>query len=248
MPRVIKHPDIRRSEILDQAFRIFLARGYDNASLNDVIAEAGISKGAFYHYFPSKEALLTALAEKLARQALAELEDVLTAPRLDPLARLNAFLIKGLRFKTERAPAAWAVFGALFRPENQLLYQRIVIASENLFRPALTKMIAEGVKAKVFQTFDPEGVGDMLQQLASSTYPFVTRAMAAADDEQRREVLKAFHKRLRLHGIAIDRILGLPDGTVRVPTFNQLKKLMATLPYPAAAKPRLHHGSSTSKT
>ena len=230
MPRVIKHPDVRRSELLDQALGLFLSRGYDNTSLNDVIAEAGISKGAFYHYFPSKEALLVAIADRFGRQTLAELEDVFNAPDLDPLRRLNAFLGQALRIKTDMAPAAWIVFGALFRPENQLLYQRIVIASESLFRPVLTKMIAQGVKEKIFHTFDPEGVGDMLQQLASSTYPFVTRAMGAATDKERQETLKAYHKRLRLHGIAIDRILGLPDGTLRVPTLHQLKKLMATLP------------------
>jgi len=230
MPRVIKHPDVRRSELLDQALGLFLSRGYDNTSLNDVIAEAGISKGAFYHYFPSKEALLVAIADRFGRQTLAELEDVLNAPDLDPLQRLNAFLGRALRIKTDMAPAAWIVFGALFRPENQLLYQRIVIASETLFRPMLTKMIAQGVREKIFHTFDPEGVGDMLQQLASSTYPFVTRAMAARNDEERQEILKAYQKRLRLHGIAIDRILGLPDGALRVPTLQQLKKLMATLP------------------
>jgi AcrR family transcriptional regulator len=100
MPRVIKHPELRRSEILDQAFALFLSRGYDHTSLNDIIAEAGISKGAFYHYFPSKEALLAALADRFARKTLAELEDVLNDRELDPLERLNAFLAKGMRVKT----------------------------------------------------------------------------------------------------------------------------------------------------
>jgi AcrR family transcriptional regulator len=121
MPRVIKHPDVRRSELLDQALGLYLSRGYDNTSLNDVIAEAGMSKGAFYHYFPSKEALLVAIADRFGRQTLAELEDVFNAPDLDPLGRLNAFLGQALRIKTDMAPAAWIVFGALFRPENQLL-------------------------------------------------------------------------------------------------------------------------------
>lgn len=230
MPRVTRHPDVRRSELLDHALALFLSRGYDHASLNDVIAEAGISKGAFYHYFPSKEALLAALADRFAQQMLAELQDVLNEPGLDPLARLNAFLAKGLKVKGGMAPAAWAVFGALFRPENQVLYQRIVIAWEALFRPALTEIIRLGVKEKVFHTFDPEGVADMLQQLASSTYPFVTRAISAVTEKERQEVLTAFQRRLRLHGIAIDRLLGLPDGSVRVPKRSQVKKLMAALP------------------
>jgi AcrR family transcriptional regulator len=230
MPRVIRHPDVRRSELLEHALALFLSRGYDNASLNDIIAEAGISKGAFYHYFSSKEELLTVLAERFARQMLTELEHVLSKPGLDPLKRLNAFLAKSMKVKSDMAPTAWAVFSALFRPENQLLYQRIASASEDLFRPALTEIICQGVKEKLFDTFDAEGVADLLQQLASSTYPFVTRAMRATTEKQKHEVLTSFHRRLRLHGIAIDRLLSLPDGSVRVPNLSELKKLMATLP------------------
>ena len=229
MPRVIKHPDLRRSEILDQAFALFLSRGHDNTSLNDIIAEAGISKGAFYHYFPSKEALLTALADRFARKILAELEDVLNDRELDPLERLNSFLSKGMRVKTELAPGAWAVFSALFRPENQILYQRVVAASESFFRPVLTQIIAQGVKENIFETSDPEGVADTLQQLASNTHPFVSRIIGAVAEKERQEVLKAFQKRLRLNGIAIDRLLGLPDGTLYVPKLREVKKLMAKL-------------------
>jgi AcrR family transcriptional regulator len=43
MPRVIKRPEIRRVEVLDAAFRMFVEQGYDNTSLNDVIAGAGLS-------------------------------------------------------------------------------------------------------------------------------------------------------------------------------------------------------------
>jgi len=229
MPRVIKHPDLRRVEILNQSLALFLSRGYDNVSLNDIIAEAGISKGVFYHYFLSKEALLGALADRFAQQALAQLDDVLTDPKLNPLQRLNAFLVKGTRVKTELAPGAWAVFGALFRPENLGLYQRVVAASELLYKPILTDIIRKGVKDHVFETDDPEGVADLLQQLASNTYPFVTRIIEAATGQERQKALKAFHRRLRLNGVAIDRLLGLPDGTLYVPTPYQVKKLMTRL-------------------
>ena len=229
MPRVIKHPDLRRSEILSQALALFLSRGYDNVSLNDIIADAGISKGVFYHYFLSKEALLAALADQFAHQALADLDDVLNDRALNPLQRLNAFLTKGTRIKTELAPGAWAVFGALFRPENLGLYQRVVTASELLFRPILIDIITQGVKERLFDTDDPEGVADLLQQLASNTYSFVTRIIRARTGQERQEALKAFHRRLRLNGMAIDRLLGLSDGSLYVPSLSVVKKLMARL-------------------
>ena len=228
MPRVVKHPDLRRSEILNHALALLLSRGYDNVSLNDIITDAGISKGVFYHYFLSKEALLAALADRFAHQTLAELDDVLNR-KLNPLERLNAFLAKGTRIKTKLAPGAWAVFGAFFRPENQGLYQRVVAASELLFRPILTDIISQGVKERLFETADPEGVADLLQQLASNTYSFVTRFIGAGTEQEKQDTLKAFHRRLRLNGMAIDRLLGLPEGTLYVPSLSAVKKLMTSV-------------------
>jgi TetR/AcrR family transcriptional regulator, cholesterol catabolism regulator len=121
------------------------------------------------------------------------------------------------------------VFGALFRPENQGLYQRVVAASELLFRPILTGIISQGVNERLFETADPEGVADLLQQLASNTYPFVTRFVEAGTEQEKQDTLKAFHRRLRLNGMAIDRLLGLPDGTLYVPSLSTVKKLMTRL-------------------
>ncbi|NHB67560.1 TetR/AcrR family transcriptional regulator [Perlabentimonas gracilis] len=43
--------------ILFEAFRLFLEKGYDKVSMNELVRVSGLSKGAFYHYFPSKEEL-----------------------------------------------------------------------------------------------------------------------------------------------------------------------------------------------
>jgi len=43
--------------ILFESFKLFLAKGYDKVSMNDLVTASGMSKGAFYHYFSSKEEL-----------------------------------------------------------------------------------------------------------------------------------------------------------------------------------------------
>lgn len=53
----------RRAEILHAAEAVFSARGYHNTSVSDVIEAAGISRGTFYLYFPSKEALFLDLID-----------------------------------------------------------------------------------------------------------------------------------------------------------------------------------------
>src|SRR5437868_2267160 len=80
LARVIKPPEIRAAELLDCAQRLFFENGYENTTVNDIIGAAGVSKGAFYHYFASKEALLEALSLRLARDGLAELQPMLEDP------------------------------------------------------------------------------------------------------------------------------------------------------------------------
>ena len=53
--------DEKMRQILDGARRLFLADGFDGASMNDIARVAGVSKGTLYVYFPSKEALFEAL-------------------------------------------------------------------------------------------------------------------------------------------------------------------------------------------
>jgi AcrR family transcriptional regulator len=53
-----------RARIIESAIKLFSNRGYDIASVDDICAEAGISKGAFYHHFASKQALFLSLLDR----------------------------------------------------------------------------------------------------------------------------------------------------------------------------------------
>lgn len=52
-----------RSKIMESAIKLFSIRGYNDASVDDMCKDAGISKGAFYHHFKSKQALFLALLD-----------------------------------------------------------------------------------------------------------------------------------------------------------------------------------------
>jgi AcrR family transcriptional regulator len=54
-----------RDQILDVAVRLFGSDGYENTSIEAVLRSAGVSRGSLYHHFPSKEALFSAVVERL---------------------------------------------------------------------------------------------------------------------------------------------------------------------------------------
>jgi AcrR family transcriptional regulator len=228
MPRVIKHPDVRRAEILDRATELFVRRGYDNVSLNDLIADAGVSKGAFYHWFPSKDALITALAQRSARQQFTAVSDAVARCDGNALDRLNALLRAGYDVKMEMGAAEHlAAMASLLRPENAHLCGRIVAASEDLMRPLLTGVIADGVREGVFVTFDAEGVADMIQGLAARLNSNIVQILDANDEAAGERAVDILARRLKLHGLAVDRILGLPDGSVAVLHRAQVEAMVA---------------------
>jgi AcrR family transcriptional regulator len=231
MPRVIKHPDIRRAELLDRATALFLRHGYDNVSLNDLIAHAGVSKGAFYHWFPSKDALIAALAERNAREGLAVVEDAVAQCGGNALDRLNALLRAAFDAKMKMGtPEQLAAAVSLLRPDNAHVYGRILTVEEELFRPLLTRLISEGVADGTFDTFDPEGVADMIYGLAARTNSKILDVLHAADEPARDHAIDVLTIRFRLHGLAADRILGLPDGSIVTLTRAQVQTIVAALP------------------
>ncbi|SEH75845.1 DNA-binding transcriptional regulator, AcrR family [Mycolicibacterium rutilum] len=230
MPRVVKQKDIRQVEVLDQALALFLEYGYDNVSLNDLLAVSGTSKGAFYHYFPSKEALVTALAERSAAEAFDRLKPVFEQAGANALERLNAGLAASYEVKMAMgAPEQLAAMASLLKPHNQALFDQIITIWEDLFRPVLTEVIAQGVYEGVFDTFDPEGVGDMIQGFAASMRKTLVGTLNAPDPTSRQEILDVCVKRLKLYGIATDRILGLPDGSTVVLDRKQVEAMIALL-------------------
>jgi AcrR family transcriptional regulator len=87
MPRVSEsHLAARRQQILDAARICFLRNGFHQTSMQDVIAQAGMSVGAVYRYFPSKAEIVEAIAEQYAGQIGAAIAAL--AERDAPLARM----------------------------------------------------------------------------------------------------------------------------------------------------------------
>ena len=211
--RVVKAPAVRREELIDCAQRLFLAQGYEKTTINEVIAATGLSKGAFYHHFRSKEDLLEAITARIARESLAFVTGLSADRRLDALQRLNALLSLGRDWKLEHIGELRAMFTTLLRPENAMLYHRIVEAAFAVMAPALAAVIAEGAAEGLFDVGDPRIAADTLLWLGNGRRPVVIEGLTLAETDMEAGVSLILN-RIRAEQAIIERILGLEPGSV----------------------------------
>ncbi|TKJ37238.1 hypothetical protein CEE37_14085 [candidate division LCP-89 bacterium B3_LCP] len=78
-----------QERIVFTAYKLFVKRGYSAVSINDIIKEACISKGGFYHHFTSKEGLLEAVLEVYLYQYYEQLISYFTTEEFSPAAKLK---------------------------------------------------------------------------------------------------------------------------------------------------------------
>ncbi len=92
---MVRNGPATRERILDSAMRVTLDRGFSSASLDQILADAHVTKGAFFHHFASKAALGRAILDRYAEEDYAALDRLWTqAARLsdDPLQQLLIFV------------------------------------------------------------------------------------------------------------------------------------------------------------
>jgi TetR/AcrR family transcriptional regulator, transcriptional repressor for nem operon len=90
MPATTRSTDTRRS-ILDAAQRIMAHKGYSAVGLNEVLAEAGVPKGSFYHFFASKDAFGDAMLKSYFADYIADMDRVLTRSNESAAERLMTY-------------------------------------------------------------------------------------------------------------------------------------------------------------
>ena len=215
-PRVIKAPAVRRAELIDCAQRLFLEKGYERTTINDVIAAAQLSKGAFYHHFRAKEDLLEAIAARSAQQALDYAEAVQADSALSALQRLNSLLAMTREWKAENLPQLRAMFTVLMRPENAMLYHRIVGAVFAAMAPTLAQIIADGEREGVFDAADAGLAAEAILWLGEGRRLLVVQAMGVAERGDVDGATAMIVRRLRAEEALADRVLGLPEGSIEV--------------------------------
>jgi AcrR family transcriptional regulator len=157
MKRTVKNPIVRKTEIIKAAAKVFLAKEYEKATLQDVMDHLGIAKGTIYHYFDSKEDLLEAVVIDMVDAHLNEIEikwKDITGNALHKIEKLVEV--------SNMAKQHSELLDQLHRPTNAGMHIRILVETLIKLAPIYEKLIQQGCDEGIFHTDYPRECAEFI--------------------------------------------------------------------------------------
>ena len=222
MPRVVKEDDYatRRNEILDVARQLVYTKGYEQMPIQDILDALKISKGAFYHYFDSKPALLEALIDRMGDEAEATFLPLLDEPTLPALEKLCRYFSSAVQWKAAQKDYMFALLRIWYSDDNAITRQKVFAKMLKRVAPSFSRVIRQGIQEGTLSTTFPEhateislylilGLGDKFGEMILG-YDAGTSNLSA---EERFRIMQ---ESVTAYTDALERILGAPAGSMQL--------------------------------
>src|SRR5512135_2947760 len=214
MARIVKQEeyDLRRNKILDAAQRLVYTKGYEQMSIQDILAEVHISKGAFYHYFLSKQDLMEGMIERMASQGLALMAPIAKDEHLDATQKMLRLFNFAARWKTARKDALMTLVKVWYADDNALLRQKSQDALLPRITPLITRIIRQGNDEGLFHTAFPEQTCEIVFSMMMGIGESMIKHLLLPDPDF--PVVQYLEGLTASYQYAIERVLGATPGSL----------------------------------
>jgi AcrR family transcriptional regulator len=158
-----KRAEETRGRILDAAVRKFSISGYDAASVDDICAEAGVSKGAFYHHFPTKQAVFLALMQGWLGTIDMGMEAVRAETVPETMIKMTNLLPGVFAAAEDRLPMFLEFWLQASRDET---VWKAVIAPYRHYQEHFARLVEDGIAEGSFKPIDSQVAAQIIVSLA----------------------------------------------------------------------------------
>lgn len=153
-----KNPEITINRILDTSMELFLKKGYDNTTIQDIVDALGdLSKGAIYHHFKSKEEIIEAVIPRLYKGSEVKTLGAENDLGNNGLEKLKIILLKSLKNPAQEKLVK-AAPNLMKNPKilTQQIYETVEIIVPNMIEP----VIKEGIEDGSIKTNNPKELAE----------------------------------------------------------------------------------------
>jgi len=204
----------RRDEFIDAAQVLIQSKGYEQLSIEDVLAETGASKGAFYHYFDSKSALLSAVIDRMVQAGVTVVAQVVASPDLSAVDKLEGYFKTLAAFKGERRDFLLKVIDVWYSDDNAIVRERFRREAVRLVTPHFASIIRQGISEGTFSLAQPDEMARVVLALMMDTGDEAGQLYLARHAGQ--ATFDDVRQRISTYESALERLLGVRPGTLHL--------------------------------
>ncbi|HZR42771.1 MAG TPA: TetR/AcrR family transcriptional regulator [Ktedonobacteraceae bacterium] len=217
---------VRRNNILDAVQRLMYSKGYEQMTIQDILDDLQISKGAFYHYFDSKQAVLSALLERMIQEVEQILLSIVHDPALPAIDKLQRFFASANQWKIAQKSFLLAFLRVWYADDNAFLRQKMHAMRVKALVPLLTTIIHRGIQEGVFTTSYPDQAARVIVALIEDLGDNLVERLLS--DEAQQDSLSHVEHIIAGYSDVLERLLGAPKGSLPLADVETLKEWFAT--------------------
>ncbi len=155
----------KKQQIIEAANALFINKGYESTTVDEILASINISKGTFYHYFNSKDELLQAIVNNFTNSFLQDLAEIVNNVEMSALQKLNAYFELNQSMKISNQSLITMVIAVWFKEENLIYKQRLNKSLIKSLSPHLEKILIQGVHEGTFDIIEPGEIAVLIINL-----------------------------------------------------------------------------------
>ena len=164
-------PDVseeRKDQIMNAAEDVFTKKGLDDARMEDIAEETGLSKGTLYLYFKSKDDLIAAILDRIFQREFRAFEnsDLSAMSATDTIWLFTDTVIKDIKIILRLMPIAYEFLALAFR--NKLVQKALKIYL-NHYMDICLPIIQRGIETGEFRPVDAQEVGIAIGAIVEGT-------------------------------------------------------------------------------
>lgn len=193
-----RHPEETVNLILGVAFRLFMEKGYEHTSIQDIINNlGGLSKGAIYHHFKSKEDILVAVIDRMTAESNQMLADIRDSSGLSGEEKLKKIFRESISRSVQNDIFTVAPD---FRDNPKLLFSLLHDTIDNAAPNYILPIIRQGISDGSIKTDYPEQLAELIL-LAANVW--LNPMIFDSTEEESRRKFMVFRQMLQGFGLDV---------------------------------------------
>lgn len=203
---------------LDAALDLFYDKGYEKTTINDIINKLGVSKGAFYHYFESKEDIIETIAVGYTEKMGYVIRDIVQRTDINALEKFNKSIEEAQAYKKQESDRRSKIKGSLRNEENLKLQKKILDKVSEEYIVFYDQIVKEGIEQQIFNIYYSKELPKFILKISHELNESIDELVLRIEDVNKgnKDFYEELSDKLSFYEDVFNRVLNIKEDTIKL--------------------------------